>query len=99
MKKNIGKWLVAICGLILCVVTLFIINKSSHKADTPRAKYIFLFVADGMSHTHVSMTESYMSYKAGKVGGERLAFSSKSYTHRMDDKLSHWWRCASLCNR
>ena len=79
MKKNIGKWLVAICGLILCIVTLFIINKSSHKADTPRAKYIFLFVADGMSHTHVSMTESYMSYKAGKVGGERLAFSSLPY--------------------
>ncbi len=79
MKKNIGKWLVAICGLILCIVTLFIINKSSHKADTPRAKYIFLFVADGMSHTHVSMTESYMSYKAGKIGGERLAFSSLPY--------------------
>lgn len=39
------------------------------------AKYIFLFIGDGMGHTQVSLTESYLSYKEGKFGGERLSFT------------------------
>ncbi|MBR2608389.1 MAG: alkaline phosphatase, partial [Bacteroidales bacterium] len=42
--------------------------------DQP-AKYIFLFIGDGMGHTQVSLTESYLSYKEGKFGGERLSFT------------------------
>lgn len=41
-----------------------------------RAKYIFLFIGDGMGVSQVSMTESYMSYQNGKLGGERLTFST-----------------------
>ncbi|MBQ6687653.1 MAG: alkaline phosphatase [Bacteroidales bacterium] len=41
-------------------------------AEDPKAKYIFLFIGDGMGSPHVDVTESYLSYKAGKMGGERL---------------------------
>ncbi len=44
-----------------------------------KAKYIFLFIADGMGATHVSATESYLSYKAGKLGGEQLQMTQFPY--------------------
>lgn len=44
---------------------------SGCQKDT-KAKYIFLFIGDGMSTSHVAATESYLSYKAGKLGGEQL---------------------------
>lgn len=39
------------------------------------AKYVFLFIGDGMGHAHVAATESYLSYKADTVGGAHLTFS------------------------
>lgn len=44
-----------------------------------KAKYIFLFIGDGMGNTHVAATESYLSYKAGKLGGEQLCFTQFPY--------------------
>ncbi len=44
-----------------------------------KAKYIFLFIADGMGPTHVSVAESYLSYKEGKLGGEQLTMSQFPY--------------------
>ena len=41
-----------------------------------KAKYIFLFIGDGMGSTHVAAAESYLSYKAGKLGGEMLTMST-----------------------
>ena len=43
------------------------------KKDTP--KYVFLFIGDGMSYNNVALTESYLSYKEGKLGGEQLLFT------------------------
>lgn len=40
-----------------------------------RADFIFLFIGDGMGHAQTSAAESYLSYKAGKIGGERLTFT------------------------
>ena len=40
-----------------------------------KAKYIFLFIGDGMGHEQVYTAEAYLSYKAGKMGGERLTFT------------------------
>ena len=40
-----------------------------------KAKYVFLFIGDGMGASHVAVTESYLSYKAGKLGGEQLLMS------------------------
>ena len=53
-------------------------NKANTAEDTTdkRAKYIFLFVGDGMGHSIVSATESYLSYKAGKIGGEQLTMTT-----------------------
>ncbi len=42
----------------------------------PAAKYIFLFIGDGMGAPQVGVTESYLSYLEGKLGGEKLTFST-----------------------
>lgn len=47
--------------------------------DDTKAKYIFYFIGDGMGNTHVALTESYLSYKAGKENGERLSFTQFPY--------------------
>lgn len=47
--------------------------------DASKAKYIFLFIGDGMGASQVTLTESYMSYQKGELGGERLTFSSFPY--------------------
>ena len=83
MKQNLRKWLIAGCLFILSISTAFIIYRYNIE-KSPKAKYIFLFIGDGLSHTHISMTESYMSYKAGKMGGERLAFSSLPYSGNVE---------------
>ena len=49
------------------------------KKDSPRAKYIFLFIGDGMGAAHVAVTESYLSHKAGKLGGEELQMTQFPY--------------------
>lgn len=41
-----------------------------------RAKYIFLFIGDGMGNSHVAVAEYYLSHKAGKLGGEQLTMTT-----------------------
>ncbi|MGM9736467.1 MAG: alkaline phosphatase [Candidatus Cryptobacteroides sp.] len=62
--------------LILC--TLGFSACCQHNDDS-KAKYIFLFIGDGMGTSSVDMTESYLSYKAGKFGGEQLTFTRFPY--------------------
>lgn len=57
--------------------------------DGTKAKYIFLFIGDGMSRSIIDMTESWLSYKEGKVGGAELTMSTfpvygQSTTHSID---------------
>lgn len=49
------------------------------KDEGKPAKYIFLFIGDGMGMGQVSVTESYLSYKAGKLGGEQVSFTQFPY--------------------
>lgn len=49
------------------------------KKKDDKAKYIFLFIGDGMGNAHVAVTESYLSYKEGKLGGEMLLISQFPY--------------------
>ncbi|MDD5911272.1 MAG: alkaline phosphatase [Bacteroidales bacterium] len=63
---------------ILVCSTCFTSCRNASK-DDGKAKYIFLFIGDGMGHTNVFLTESYMSYKAGKLGGEQLTFTKFPY--------------------
>lgn len=58
-----------------------------------KAKYIFLFIGDGMGNSHVSVTESYLSYKAGKLGGEQLLMTTfpvfgTCTTHSADKRIT-----------
>lgn len=58
------------------LVTLFCM--SACQRDT-KAKYIFLFIGDGMGASHVAVAESYLSYKEGKLGGEQLLMTQFPY--------------------
>ena len=52
---------------------------SCSKNNDDKADYIFLFIGDGMGSQNVALTESYLSYKAGKIGGEQLCFTTFPY--------------------
>lgn len=43
-------------------------------AEKP-AKYVFLFIGDGMGQTQVAAADSYLSYKSGVLGGEHMCFT------------------------
>lgn len=62
---------------ILCILALIVsaAGCSSNQEMETKAKYIFLFIGDGMGNSQVAVTESYLSWKAGKHGGEQLSFT------------------------
>lgn len=63
------------------------------KEESPRAKYIFLMIGDGMGASHIAVAESYLSAKAGKIGGEQLTMTQFPYygtctTHCLDKTIT-----------
>lgn len=54
-------------------------GEAGKKNAESKAKYIFLFIGDGMGANHVATAESYLSYKEGKLGGEQLVFTGFPY--------------------
>ena len=77
--------------LFAVLVVLGLYGCQGHKEDSAegKAKYIFLMIGDGMGHPQAALAESYLSYKAGKLGGEQLSFTKFPYlgtcsTHSMD---------------
>lgn len=54
-------------------------ESGNSNTDSGKAKYIFLFIGDGMGANHVATAESYLSYKEGKLGGEQLVFTGFPY--------------------
>ena len=68
-------------------------NCQEKKEESPRAKYIFLMIGDGMGASHVAVAESYLSAKAGKIGGEQLTMTQFPYygtctTHCLDKTIT-----------
>lgn len=61
-------------SVISAVFALILISTSAF-AEKP-AKYVFLFIGDGMGFSTVDVTESYLSWKEGKIGGEQLLFTT-----------------------
>lgn len=59
--------------LSLCSLALMLLLASC--TQKPDAKYIFLFIGDGMGASQVALTESYLSHLDGKLGGAQLTFS------------------------
>lgn len=83
------KFIKAIIAALLLVGVCSCQGLTGNKNETEKAKYIFLFIGDGMGHAQMAMTESYLSYKAGKLGGEQVSFTKFPYlgtctTHSMD---------------
>ena len=54
-------------------------SQTNSNASEKKAKYVFLFIGDGMGATHVAVAESYLSYKAGQLGGEQLLMTTFPY--------------------
>ena len=78
MKKKLYIWIQIIIAATLLGVVVGNFVEGLPKKEK-KAKYIFLFIGDGMGFTHIAATESYLSYKEGKIGGERLLFSTFPY--------------------
>ena len=74
MKRKLYIWLQIIIAATLLGLVIGNMVENLPKKEK-KAKYIFLFIGDGMGHSHVSAAESYLSYKAGTLGGESLLFS------------------------
>lgn len=66
-------------NLLMSVLAIFaaiaITGCTESTTQNEKAKYVFLFIGDGMGNSHVAATESYLSYKEGKLGGSQLIFS------------------------
>lgn len=60
----------------ICVLlAVMLISLSGCGAKEGKAKYIFLFIGDGMGAGHVAVAESYLSYQEESLGGEQLSFT------------------------
>ena len=75
---KINRVIVAILSIVITLASSQITSEAKRKKDD-KAKYIFLFIGDGMGMGQVSLTESYLSCKAGKLGGEQLSFTKFPY--------------------
>ena len=72
MKKIISSAFVAISLIAAASLSSGCCSK---EAPDRQAKYIFVMIGDGMGATQAAVAESYLSYKAGKLGGEQLCFT------------------------
>lgn len=78
MKRKIFVWAqIVVAAALFGLVTANVLERLPKEEE--RAKYIFLMIGDGMGAANVGVTESYLSYKAGKLGGEQLMFTTFPY--------------------
>jgi alkaline phosphatase len=63
---------------ILCILVLISGNVGSLQGagKVQKAKYVFLFIGDGMGLAHVSITEAYLATQKGEIGNEPMLFST-----------------------
>lgn len=60
---------------LICGVFTSCTNTTDKAADESPAKYVFLFIGDGMGAAQTAVTESYLSSLKGENGGEELCFT------------------------
>lgn len=75
-------------AITLVIVSVFCLAACQNTNDS-KAKYIFILIGDGMGHAQIALAESYLSYKADKLGGEQVSFTKfpvygTCTTHSMD---------------
>lgn len=75
MKSRFSFFKAGLCliAAILLVSASFAQEKEAPKPE--KAKYVFLFIGDGMGFAHIGLTEAYQAYKKGKMGSEPLQFT------------------------
>lgn len=73
--RGIAIGFLALVAIFICYGAIMKNIRSHREASDPTPKYIFLFIGDGMGNSHVCAAESYLSWKAGKLGGEQLLFT------------------------
>lgn len=76
IRKNVVIGL--IFGALLLIAGFAMVNLGGNlNADIDRkpAKYIFLFIGDGMGATHVATAESYLAYLDGENGFRQVSFT------------------------
>ena len=88
---KLHKIFAAICSIAM--LTSISATTVEAKKKDQKAKYIFLFIGDGMGYTQVAAAESYLSYKDGKLGGAMLTMSQFPYfgtatTHSADNRVT-----------
>jgi len=96
-KTNQALGTAAISFLVLVALLIcYGAVRKSLRERTVTPKYIFLFIGDGMGNSHIAAAESYLSYKAGKIGGERLFFTTFPCLGLMDTySADHQVTCSS----
>jgi alkaline phosphatase len=66
--------------ITFCISILFIQNilfaQTLPQGDGPKAKYVFLFIGDGMGLAQVNLTQGYLSALDGKIGLKPLTFTT-----------------------
>lgn len=67
-----------ITNFILITILLFSIGfqaQAGNKEKSNGAKYVFLFIGDGMGLAHISLTEAYLSSLKGEISSTPLSFT------------------------
>lgn len=62
-------------SILLAFCFISIDSLGQHKGMNRQAKYVFMFIGDGMSQSHVSMAEAYLATKRDVIGNDLLSFS------------------------
>ena len=74
-RRFLRKTAALLMAVIFVFSTLYAQEKKAEAAKHEKAKYVFLFIGDGMGLAHVFLTEAYLSQKDGKISNTALGFS------------------------
>ncbi len=71
MKKS----LFTLFATLLIIFNISADVQAQHRGGAKTPKYIFLFIGDGMSQAHISLTEAYLATQKGTIGNEPFSFT------------------------
>ena len=74
-KSFISKVAVVFAALMFLFSVSYAQEHKHCQKEEPNAKYVFLFIGDGMGFAHVALTEAYKAAVKGKIGSEPLLFT------------------------
>lgn len=61
--------------LIILIISPILFSQCANKTNEGKAKYVFLFIGDGMGLAQTNLTEAYLSSLQSKIGFEKLNFT------------------------